>query len=124
MSLVESDHKPVEQPREGADLVLDAFLRHQVRHVFILPGGTIAPILDRIEKRSPIEIVCPRTEQGAGYAALAYAKLTGQTAVFTVTSGPGVTNAVTPVADAYYDNIPLIVITGQGGLSDMRGDLP
>jgi acetolactate synthase-1/2/3 large subunit len=124
MSLVESDHKTAAQPREGADLVLDAFLRHQVKHVFIFPGGTIAPILDRIEKRSAIEIVCPRTEQGAGYAALAYARLTGQTAVFMVTSGPGVTNAVTPVADAYYDNIPLVVITGQVGTGDMRGDLP
>ncbi len=112
------------QPCEGADLVLDAFLRHQVKHVFIFPGGTIAPILDRIEKRSKIEIVCPRTEQGAGYAALAYARMTGETAVFMVTSGPGVTNAVTPIADAYYDNIPLVVITGQVGTSDMRGDLP
>ncbi|HZQ40873.1 MAG TPA: thiamine pyrophosphate-binding protein, partial [Rhizomicrobium sp.] len=124
MSLVETDHNPAAHPREGADLVLDAFLRHQVKHVFIFPGGTIAPILDRIEKRSAIEIVCPRTEQGAGYAALAYAKLTGQTAVFMVTSGPGVTNAVTPVADAYYDNVPLVVITGQVGTGDMRGDLP
>jgi acetolactate synthase-1/2/3 large subunit len=124
MSLVESDIRAVSQPREGADLVLDAFLRHQVKHVFIFPGGTIAPILDRIEKRSRIEIVCPRTEQGAGYAALAYSRMTGETAVFMVTSGPGVTNAVTPVADAYYDNIPLVVITGQVGTADMRGDLP
>src|ERR1043165_3634526 len=112
------------KPREGADLVLDAFLRHQLKHVFIYPGGTIAPILDRIEKRSKIEIVCPRTEQGAGYAALAYARLTGEASVFMVTSGPGVTNAVTPIADAYFDNIPLVVITGQVGTSDMRGDLP
>lgn len=112
------------EPCEGADLVLDAFLRHQVKQVFIFPGGTIAPILDRIEKRSRIEIVCPRTEQGAGYAALGHARMTGETAVFMVTSGPGVTNAVTPIADAYYDNIPLVVITGQVGTSDMRGDLP
>ena len=108
----------------GADIVLDSFLRHGVSHVFIFPGGTIAPILDRIEKRSRIEIVCPRTEQGAGYAALGYAKVTGKTGVFMVTSGPGVTNAVTPIADAYYDNIPLVVITGQVGTGDMRGDLP
>ena len=108
----------------GADLVLDSFLRHGVRHVFIYPGGTIAPILDRIEKRSRIEIVCPRTEQGAGYAALGYARMTGQTAVFMVTSGPGVTNAVTPIADAYYDNVPMVVITGQVGIGDMRGNLP
>lgn len=121
-SLVQAEIRP--ETREGADLVLDAFLRHQVKHVFIFPGGTIAPILDRIEKRSRIEIVCPRTEQGAGYAALGYARMTGETAVFMVTSGPGVTNAVTPIADAYYDNIPLVVITGQVGTSDMRGDLP
>ncbi|HEY4078895.1 MAG TPA: thiamine pyrophosphate-binding protein [Rhizomicrobium sp.] len=108
----------------GADIVLDAFLHHQVKTVFIFPGGTIAPILDSIEKRSRIEVICPRTEQGAGYAALGYARMTGKTAVFMVTSGPGVTNAVTPVADAYYDNIPMVVITGQVGTGDMRGDLP
>ena len=124
MSLAQPEIRSTAQPVEGCDLVLDAFLRHQVKQVFIFPGGTIAPILDRIEKRSKIEIVCPRTEQGAGYAALGYARLTGETAVFMVTSGPGVTNAVTPVADAYYDNIPLVVITGQVGTADMRGDLP
>ena len=124
MSLVKIESRAATAPCEGADLVLEAFLRHQVKHVFIFPGGTIAPILDRIEKRSSIEIVCPRTEQGAGYAALGYARMTGETAVFMVTSGPGVTNAVTPVADAYYDNIPLVVITGQVGTGDMRGDLP
>jgi acetolactate synthase-1/2/3 large subunit len=124
MSLVKTEIRAAAQPYEGADLVLDAFLRHQIKKVFIFPGGTIAPILDRIEKRSSIEIVCPRTEQGAGYAALGYARMTGETAVFMVTSGPGVTNAVTPVADSYYDNIPLVVITGQVGTGDMRGDLP
>jgi acetolactate synthase I/II/III large subunit len=124
MSLVKTEIRAAAVPCEGADLVLDAFLRHQVKKVFIFPGGTIAPILDRVEKRSNIEIVCPRTEQGAGYAALGYSRMTGETAVFMVTSGPGVTNAVTPVADAYYDNIPLVVITGQVGTGDMRGDLP
>jgi acetolactate synthase-1/2/3 large subunit len=108
----------------GADIVVDAFVRNRLKHVFIYPGGTIAPILDSIENRTKIEIVCPRTEQGAGYAALGYARVTGKPAVFMVTSGPGVTNAVTPIADAYFDNIPLVVITGQVGTSDMRGDLP
>ncbi|HEX4177694.1 MAG TPA: thiamine pyrophosphate-binding protein, partial [Rhizomicrobium sp.] len=124
MPLVDIDAQSCAVAREGADLVLEAFLRHHVRNVFIYPGGTIAPILDRIEKRSGIEIVCPRTEQGAGYAALGYARVTGETAVFMVTSGPGVTNAVTPIADAYYDNVPMVVITGQVGIGDMRGDLP
>jgi len=112
-------------PCEGADLVLDAFLRHHVKHVFIFPGGTIAPILDRIEKRSEIEIVCPRTEQGAGYAALAYARMTGETAVFMVTSGPGVTNAVTPIADKagllFYERL----ITLDPSLKPLfKGDIP
>jgi len=108
----------------GADVVLDSFLRNRVKKVFIFPGGTIGPILDRIENRSKIEIVCPRNEQGAGYAALAYARLTRQPAVFMVTSGPGVTNAVTPIADAHFDNVPMVVITGQVGTGDMRGSLP
>jgi acetolactate synthase-1/2/3 large subunit len=124
MSIAESALAQTTPEILGADIVLDAFLRHQVKTVFIFPGGTIAPILDSIEKRSRIQVICPRTEQGAGYAALGYARMTGETAVFMVTSGPGVTNAVTPVADAYYDNIPMVVITGQVGTSDMRGDLP
>jgi len=108
----------------GADIVVDALVRHGVKHVFIFPGGTIAPTLDSIEKRTNIEIICPRTEQGAGFAAISYARLTGKPAMFMVTSGPGVTNAVTPIADAYYDNVPMVVITGQVGTGDMRGDLP
>ncbi len=108
----------------GADIIVDAFLRHAVKQVFIFPGGKIGPILDVVEKRTDIEIVCPRTEQGAGYAAIGYAKVTGKPCVFMVTSGPGVTNAVTPVADAYYDNVPMIVITGQVGVGDMRGTIP
>jgi acetolactate synthase-1/2/3 large subunit len=120
---------PAVRPEEGkeilgADVVVDAFLRNRVEHVFIFPGGTIGPILDRIEKRTKIEIVCPRTEQGAGYAALGYGRTTGRPSVFMVTSGPGVTNAVTPIADAYFDNVPMVVITGQVGTGDMRGDLP
>jgi acetolactate synthase-1/2/3 large subunit len=108
----------------GAEAIVAALVHHETKQVFIFPGGTIAPILDVIEKQTDIEIVCPRNEQGAGYAALAYAALTGKPAIFMVTSGPGVTNAITPIADAYYDNLPLIVLTGQVGTSDMRGKLP
>ena len=91
--------------------------------IYIFPGGTIAPILDTAKKRG-IEIFCGRHEQGAGYAALAAARLTGRPQVVMVTSGPGVTNIVTTVADAYFDSTPLIVLTGQVGIKDMRGDLP
>ncbi|HXJ01054.1 MAG TPA: thiamine pyrophosphate-dependent enzyme [Micropepsaceae bacterium] len=108
----------------GAEAIVETLVAHETKHVFIFPGGTIAPILDVIEKQTDIEIVCPRNEQGAGYAALAYAALTGKPAIFMVTSGPGVTNAITPIADAYYDNLPLIVLTGQVGTADMRGTLP
>src|SRR5262245_13318352 len=103
---------PAADPVSGAQIIVEALTRHGTRHVFIFPGGTIAPILDVIEKETDIQIVCPRNEQGAGYAALAYAALTGSPAILMVTSGPGVTNAVTPIADAYYDNLPLIVLTG------------
>ena len=112
------------QKLSGAEMIVKTFLRNNVKHTFVFPGGTIAPILDVIEKKTKIKIICPRNEQGAGYAAIAYAKLTGKPAVFMVTSGPGVTNAVTPVADAYYDNVPLVIITGQVGVTDMRGSIP
>ncbi len=115
---------PVPVALSGAEAIVETLVNHGVKHVFIFPGGTIAPILDVIEKQTDIKIICPRNEQGAGYAALSYAVLTGQPAVFMVTSGPGVTNAITPIADAYYDNIPLVVLTGQVGTADMRGSLP
>jgi acetolactate synthase-1/2/3 large subunit len=108
----------------GAQKIVEALTAQGVEKVFIYPGGTIAPILDVIERTTNIEIVCPRNEQGAGYAAIAYAKITGKPSVYMVTSGPGVTNAVTPIADAYYDNVPLIIFTGQVGTGDMRGSIP
>lgn len=111
-------------PISGADQIALSFRRHAITHVYLFPGGTIAPIIDAIETRTKIAIVCPRNEQGAGYAALAHARLTGKPGVLMVTSGPGVTNAVTPIADAYYDNIPLVVLTGQVGTGDMRGSVP
>jgi acetolactate synthase-1/2/3 large subunit len=114
----------VASPISGAEQIVATFKRHDVKRVFLFPGGTIAPIIDIIETKSDIEIICPRNEQGAGYAALAAARLSGKPAVFMVTSGPGVTNAVTPIADAYYDNVPLVVLTGQVGTADMRGKLP
>ncbi len=113
----------IETNRSGAATIVDSFLRHGLKRVHIFPGGTFAPILAEVEQ-TDIEIFCPRTEQGAGYAALAEAKLTGEPTVFMVTSGPGVTNAVTPVADAYFDNVPMIILTGQVSTGDMRGDKP
>jgi acetolactate synthase-1/2/3 large subunit len=106
-------------PRCGADVIADAFVRHGLTRVFVYPGGTVAPILDLMEGRG-IDIFCSRHEQGAGYAAIAAAKLGGQPQVVMVTSGPGVTNLATAVADAYFDSVPLVVLTGQVGTADLR----
>lgn len=108
----------------GTEKVVEELVRQGTEHVFMYPGGTIAPILEAIKRKTSINVVCARNEQGAGYAALAYARLTNKPAVLMVTSGPGVTNAVTPIADAYYDNVPIVLLTGQVGTGDLRGNIP
>jgi acetolactate synthase-1/2/3 large subunit len=94
-----------------------------IKRIHIFPGGTIGPVLDIVHDWN-IEIFTTRHEQAAGYAALGTAKLTGEPQVVMVTSGPGVTNVLTPVADAYFDSIPLVVLTGQVATSDMKSKLP
>lgn len=104
-----------------ADAVID-FLAQQGIHAFHnYPGGTIAPLLDAC-KRFGITVYTSRNEQGAGYAALAQGKLTQLPGIVAVTSGPGVTNVLTPVADAYFDAIPMLVFTGQVGTGDLTGE--
>ena len=107
----------------GAEAIVDAFQRQGLERIYVYPGGTIAPVLDICVQRD-LPIFTARHEQGAGYAALAHARLTGRAQVVMVTSGPGVTNVVTPVADAFYDSTPLVVLTGQVGTGDMRGERP
>jgi acetolactate synthase-1/2/3 large subunit len=109
--------------RLGADAVAEAFVRHGITRIHVFPGGTIAPVFEAALARG-VEIFTARHEQGAGYAALAAARLRGRPEVAMVTSGPGVTNLITPVADAYFDSTPLVVITGQVGTGDMRGQRP
>jgi acetolactate synthase-1/2/3 large subunit len=111
------------QARLGAHAIVDAFERHGITRLHVFPGGTIAPIFDAAIPRG-IEIFTARHEQGAGYSALAEARLKGRPAVVMVTSGPGATNVVTPVADAYFDSTPLVVITGQVATGDMRRERP
>ena len=103
----------------GADIIAQIFRKHGIKHVFTFPGGTIAPLLDALNRKD-IETVCARHEQGAGYMALAIARLTKTPQVVMVTSGPGATNIVTVVADAYFDSTPLIVITGQVSTADIN----
>lgn len=106
----------------GADIIADVFVEQGIEKIYMYAGGTIVPTLNAAIKRG-IRYFCARHEQGAGYAALAYARLTQKPQVVMVTSGPGATNIVTCVADAYFDSTPLIVITGQVGTGDMRGSL-
>ncbi len=87
-------------------------------NLYVYPGGTIAPLLQEAKKIG-ISILVSKSEQGAGYMALAEANLYHRPAFTAVTSGPGITNLVTVIADAYYDSIPLIVLSGQVGTADL-----
>ena len=107
----------------GSHVIVSCMAANGIKRIHIFPGGTIGPVLDIVHDWN-IEIFTTRHEQAAGYAALGTAKLTGEPQVVMVTSGPGVTNVLTPVADAYFDSIPLVVLTGQVATSDMKSKLP
>ena len=97
----------------GAEMVVQALRDNGVEHIFGYPGGAVLPIYDELFQQEEIQHVLVRHEQGAGHAAEGYARSTGKAGVFLVTSGPGATNAVTPLQDALMDSIPLVCITGQ-----------
>src|SRR2546428_457596 len=97
----------------GADLFV-AFLRAQgVQHVMGLTGGAIMEGMDALQADEQLDMYIFQTEPGAAWAAMGYARATGQVGVCVVTSGPGATNTITAIADAHRDNVPLVVITGQ-----------
>ncbi len=102
----------------GAEKFVRILKKNKINDVFIYPGGTIAPIINACEKLQ-VKIHNFKSEQGAGYAAIGAYKTTKKPQVLMVTSGPGVTNAITPLADAFYDSVPLILITGQIGTKDL-----
>ncbi|HYC48206.1 MAG TPA: biosynthetic-type acetolactate synthase large subunit [Burkholderiales bacterium] len=104
----------------GADMVVQVLADEGVDTVFGYSGGAILPTYDAVfrfnESKAPgdrINLVVPATEQGAGFMAAGYARSTGKVGVFLVTSGPGATNAVTPVRDCQADSIPVVLICGQ-----------
>ncbi|CAN5560197.1 biosynthetic-type acetolactate synthase large subunit [soil metagenome] len=101
-------------PIRGAEILMRALVANGVDTVFGLPGGAVLHIYDELWRyRDDITHYLVRHEQGAVHAAEGYARATGKVGVALVTSGPGATNAVTGIADAYMDSIPLVVITGQ-----------
>ena len=97
----------------GAEMVIRALRDQGVKHVFGYPGGAVLPIYDALFQQNDFIHVLVRHEQGAVHAAEGYARSTGKPGVVLVTSGPGATNAVTGLADAMMDSIPLVVLTGQ-----------
>ncbi len=97
----------------GAEIVIRCLQEEGVEYVFGYPGGAVLFIYDAIFKQKKVKHILVRHEQGAVHAADGYARATGRPGVALVTSGPGVTNAVTGIATAYMDSIPMVVITGQ-----------
>ena len=97
----------------GAEILVKALQAENVQYVWGYPGGAVLYIYDAIFKQNTIQHVLVRHEQAAVHAADGYARATGDVGVALVTSGPGVTNAVTGIATAYMDSIPMVIITGQ-----------
>jgi acetolactate synthase I/II/III large subunit len=110
--------EPLVTPKRasGGFALLDSLRRHGVEYIFGYPGGAILPIYDdlyKVEATGAMKHILVRHEQGASHAADGYARATGRVGVCFGTSGPGATNLVTGIANAYMDSIPMIIVTGQ-----------
>ncbi len=97
----------------GAEILVECLEREGVEVIFAYPGGCSMPIHQALTKTKKIRTILPRHEQGGVYAAEGYARVSGKPGVCMATSGPGATNLVTGIADAFMDSIPLVAITGQ-----------
>ena len=103
----------LENPKSGSELLLDTLANLGVKTIFGYPGGAVLPLYDAIYKQDNIRHILARHEQGAVHEAEGFAKSTGKLGVAIVTSGPGATNAITGIADAMSDSVPMLVFTGQ-----------
>jgi acetolactate synthase-1/2/3 large subunit len=107
----------------GADVVVESLVRQGVEVIFAYPGGASMPLHQSLTRYGDrIRTILPRHEQGGGFAAQGYARVTGKPGVCMATSGPGALNLVTAIADAKMDSVPLIAITGQVGTSVIGTD--
>lgn len=97
----------------GAEIFLESLKCEGVKTLFALPGGVVLKIFDVLHQQKDIEVILTRHEQGAGHMAEGYAKATGKAGVALVTSGPGMSNVVTALVDAYMDSVPLVCFSGQ-----------
>lgn len=112
----------LEKPTSGSQLVLQTLKELGVEIIFGYPGGAMLPLYDAIHNFEGIQHILARHEQGATHEAEGYAKSSGKVGIVVVTSGPGATNAVTGIADAYLDSVPLLVFTGQVGRQSIGKD--
>jgi acetolactate synthase-1/2/3 large subunit len=106
----------------AVDAALACLKRAGVDAIFGIPGGPVIPLFDALHDDPDIRTYLTRHEQGAGHMAEGYAKVTGRVGVCTATSGPGATNLVTPIADAYMDSVPFLALTGQVGSTRVGTD--
>lgn len=97
----------------GAEIFLESLKREGVDTIFALPGGVVLKIFDVLHQQKDIRVILTRHEQGAGHMAEGYAKATGKPGVALITSGPGMTNVITALADAYMDSVPVVCFSGQ-----------
>ena len=97
----------------GAEIFFECLKREKVEHIFGFPGGAVLKLYEQLYDIDFLQHILVRHEQGAVHAAEGYAKASGKTGVVLVTSGPGATNTVTGIADAYMDSVPIVVFTGQ-----------
>jgi len=106
----------------GAEIFVECLKREGVKTLFALPGGVVLKIFDVLHQQKGLDVILTRHEQGAGHMAEGYAKATGQPGVALVTSGPGMSNVVTALVDAYMDSVPLVCFSGQVSTSMIGND--
>ena len=112
--------QPDPAPRTAADLLVDCLAAEGCGYVFSVPGEETMDILDALSRESGVRHITTRHEQGAAFMADVHGRLTGRAAVAMATLGPGATNLVTGIADAYLDHAPMVAITGQTGLDKLH----
>jgi len=108
--------------KTGAEIFVECLKEEGVKVLFGIPGGVVLKLFDVLYQQKDVEVILTRHEQGAAHMAEGYAKATGKAGVCLVTSGPGMTNIVTGLADAYMDSIPLVAFTGQVSTSLIGND--
>src|SRR5207244_4875946 len=103
----------LDTPSTGAEALVRRLLDHGVRHIFGYPGGQITPIYDALYRQPGIRHILARDEQAAAFMADGYARASGRAGVTLAVCGPGVLNAATPLATAFTDSVPFLLVSGQ-----------